>query len=235
MKKCNFNSKNFITITITLLSSIVTLCVICVALGQKKFEFIASSLFPLIGTWMGAIIAYYFAKENFDAAANQYNKVIDKLTPEQQLSSISVASVMKLIKNTQTLQFEQFKSTPIIDILQNPNFTNYNRFLFLDNSKCKYIIHRSTFDRVISNAIINKSDPNSIKLEDFVKSEDESIKGYIEKGIEFISINRNLLDAKNLIISNKFCLDVIVTANGDKNDDVMGWITDIIISEKVKN
>jgi hypothetical protein len=184
---------------------------------------------------MGAIIAYYFAKENFDAAANQYNKVIDKLTPDQKLSSTLVVSVMKLIKDAKILQFEKYKGTQIKEIIQDPTFSQFNRFLFFVENKCKYIIHRSTFDRVISNEVI-KATPNlNLTLEDVLKLEDESIKGYIEKGIEFISVDCNLLDARNLIINNKFCLDVIVTANGKRDEEAIGWITDVIISEKIKN
>ena len=97
------------------------------------------------------------------------------------------------------------------------------------------ILFRSTFDRVISNEVL-KATPNlNLTLEDVLKLEDESIKGYIEKGIEFISVDCNLLDARNLIINNKFCLDVIVTANGKRDEEAIGWITDVIISEKIKN
>jgi hypothetical protein len=237
MKKCSFNSKNFIAVSITILSAIVTIFVICVALGQKEFEFIASSLFPLIGTWMGAIIAYYFAKENFDAAASQYNKVIDKLTPEQQLGSISVSSAMKLIKNAQVIQYDEFADKSVYtDLLNNPNMNSFNRYMFLKNNKCQYILHRSTLDRALTQHVsVANSKPEDLKLKDVINSTDEHIKGYVEKGIEFISLDANLLDAKNLIIKNKYCLDIIVTLNGVKGEDALGWITDVIISEKVKN
>ena len=43
-----------------------------------------------------------------------------------------------------------------------------------------------------------------------------------------------MLKAKQLMESESACNDVMITTNGEGDGDVIGWITDKIISEKSK-
>lgn len=234
-----FNAKNIIALTITGIAAFVTIYVTTKSIYNDKInDLITKSIIPLIGTWMGAIIAYYFAKENFDAAANQYNKVIDKLTPEKKLKSIKVIQAMIPYNRIVWSDLNEFKDKKIIsEIIDNPLYKGFNRFLFFENKECKYIIHRSTFDRFITQQLVN-NDTNSIqelKLSNLLNSSDDYIKEYLKNGIKFLSDDSNLFDAKTLIDNNKYCSDVIITQNGKPNEEVLGWITEVEISKSMEN
>lgn len=243
MKKENtrVNAKNIIAISITALAAIVVIMVTIKSLTisspeDSGLDFVAKSLIPLIGTWMGAIIAYYFAKENFDAAAKQYDKVIEKLTPEKKLASVNVADAMRPMKDILWLPLEEnMKTTLLGGILQNKKYENINRFLFLQDMVCKYIIHRSTFDRFITIMVTKQEkEIRNLTLENFLNSHEPGIKIVLEKGIEFLGKEATLLDAKKLIEKNRASQDVIVTANGRGDEAMLGWITDVIIAEHAK-
>lgn len=150
------NAKNVITISISSIAVIVTILVTIRLLYGGEFKdkdhisFIGQTLFPLIGTWMGTILAYYFAKENFDVATKQYNKVIDKLTPDQKMESIKVKDVMIPFNTITSFQLPNYMDKSIIkDLTGEKKYKEINRFVFLEGKVCKYIIHRSVFDAFI--------------------------------------------------------------------------------------
>ena len=51
--------------------------------GQESdtAKLLLSSILPLLGTWVGTVLAYYFAKENFESAARATGRLagIEKL------------------------------------------------------------------------------------------------------------------------------------------------------------
>jgi len=50
---------------------IVIAMLVAILLGRDltKMQVILTSILPLLGTWIGTVLAYYFAKDNFEAAA----------------------------------------------------------------------------------------------------------------------------------------------------------------------
>ena len=45
-----------------------------------------SMLVPMIGTWIGTVIAYYFSGENFERASQSVSKLVDQVTLEKLIS-----------------------------------------------------------------------------------------------------------------------------------------------------
>ncbi|MHB9141400.1 MAG: hypothetical protein ACYC25_05960, partial [Paludibacter sp.] len=113
-----------------------------------------------------------------------------------------------------------------------PQFESYNRFAVFDNNKVvKYMIHRSTFFQFIYQKYTEQKskgvtpDTDILTLGDLLGSTDEKIKNTLTRGIGFISINANLLDAKRVIDATDECQDVFVTQNGKPSEPVLGLIT----------
>ncbi len=64
---------------------------------KERFVYVKDILtiiLPLVGTWVGTVLAFYFSRENFVAAAKQTADLVRQLTPEQRLQSIAVTEVM---------------------------------------------------------------------------------------------------------------------------------------------
>ena len=47
-------------------------------------------LLPVASAWMGTIIAYYFSRENFEAATRSTMSLVKQLTPDEKLAAIPI-------------------------------------------------------------------------------------------------------------------------------------------------
>jgi len=234
-----FNAKNIIAIGIAGLAVFTILFITIKVLGSnldEGLDFVAKSVLPLVATWMGAIIAYYFAKDNFDATTEQSDKMIDKLTMEKRLESVKVTDAMIPLSEIQYFSLSDFLEKKIMsEILDNKSMKGLNRFLFFDGKKCEFVIHRSIFDRFITFRLgKEEKGVKELKLKDLIAEKDKAIHDYVHKGISYISQAGCLLDAKKLIDDNKSSEDIIVTRTGKENEDVVGWIPDTLLAEYAK-
>ena len=49
-------------------------------------------LLPVIGAWVGAVLAFYFGNENFDAASKSAANLVSELSPREKLKAESAKS-----------------------------------------------------------------------------------------------------------------------------------------------
>lgn len=88
----------YFALTVTALLGITAILVaINGADVEKRFTYVKDVLtivLPLIGTWVGTVLAFYFSRENFVAAARQTADLVRQLTPEQRLQGIPVTEAM---------------------------------------------------------------------------------------------------------------------------------------------
>jgi hypothetical protein len=206
------------------------------AIEVLKYTF--ASLVPLWATWLGTVLAYYFSKENFQAANESVSKLVSQVTSvKEKLQSIKATSVMipllKMVrKNCTTTQ--EINNFTIKEALEELKIKKRNRLPILENNILKYIIHASVFDRFVRNQIVAGKSFNDLTIADMAKSTDEIVKNSLEKGAAFIGIEANLLEAKKIMDDNTFCNDVFLTKTGSPTEEVLGWITDKTINENAK-
>lgn len=238
---CTFNARNVIALVITGIAAFVTITVTIISLfpaeGKADLDFISKTLLPLIATWLGAILAYYFAKSQYDAANTQQEKIIDKLTLEKRLDSLKASEKMILFSDMVKLELDDYLNTSILrDILQNKKMSNHNRFLFFNKEKIRFIIHRSILDRFITESLVNLSpdEVKNLKLIDLINDDNPAIKKYVHGGIEYLPAYSTLFEAKQLIDASTSCDDIIITLTGRKDEDVLGWIPDSLLAKYVK-
>jgi len=56
--------------------------------GEKQISMqVLTTVLPLIGTWVGTVMAYYFSRENFEAASRSAAELARQLTPQEKLRS----------------------------------------------------------------------------------------------------------------------------------------------------
>jgi hypothetical protein len=127
---------------------------------QRRFLVLTvfNTLVPLFGTWVGTVIAFYFAKENFSAA-------------------------------TQSTRF------------------------FYDNR-----------GRQFADAA---GQPRPATLADLLA--EPELQAMVTK-IAIVARNSTLADAKAAMASVEGCQDVFVTSTGQRNEAVVGWITNVDIA-----
>lgn len=84
--KIGRNIVYFALVVIGLLGLVAIVTASFAQVKEGRFEYvkdILGMLLPVLGTWVGTVLAFYFSKENFVAAAQQTSNLVRQLTPEQ--------------------------------------------------------------------------------------------------------------------------------------------------------
>ena len=200
------------------------------------FKDIIAILLPLWGTWIGTVLAYYFSKDNFESANKSVQQMVDKLTTEKKLANVKAKDVMitkdkliaQVIKEGEDLSKFKLKED-CIDFLE---ANKIKRVIILDEKdRAKYVIHRDLISYFITNEILAGRPVQNATLKDMYEKGSPEIKNTIDNSVKFIGENANLLEAKNIIDQYKSCQDVFITKNGNPDESIFGWITNITISQ----
>jgi len=183
---------------------------------ENVLDKIFNALLPMFGTWVGTVLAFYFGRENFEAASNRYEEIIKNLSPDV-LDDIAVSQIMITKKTMVTLTLEDVRQRGVKDILKFLNDVKKTRLPILENEEIKYIVHRSTFQDAL---ITCEKDDLSFECIE------EDYKNLITSFIIFRD-NTILEEVSNeLKKQNNLVKDIFIVNSKNK---VMGWITDSLI------
>lgn len=184
-----------------------------------EFEKMFNILIPLLATWVGTILAFYFGRENFEAASKEYKAIINQLTPDI-LDDVEVNQIMI---DKATMVWKEYSTIQNMDIKQLSSFLDEigkSRLPVLNQGKIKYIIHKSTFDEAIAK---NIGQANPILFSAF-----EGISTYLTliNSFEKVLTNTKLEQVLEKLKSNEKIQDIFVEVNGS----VIGWLPNSLIN-----
>lgn len=226
-------------VVVLMLGLVAVIVALSVTDVEKKFGYvkdIIAIILPVVAAWVGTVLAFYFSKENFVAAAEKTTDLVMHLT-DRKLQEVPVSSVMIPIEKAEKLQSDK----PDADIKLKSEImdgffakTNVNRVPIVTGAMVvKYILHRSMFDKFIASKALDKTPP---KLEDLTLDEmlkDAAYKA-IALGFRTVKQDSNLGAVKAIMDANPECSDVFVTDDGSRTSAARGWITNVIVAEKAK-
>lgn len=188
-------------------------------------QFVYSSLLPLVGTWVGVVLAFYFGKENYEAASKRYEKIIEKLTPDL-LDDIKVSQIMITRKTMVSKRWKDLQGQTVGEVINFLMEIDKSRLVVLDdeeeNPDVKYIIHASllTKPKAMGNQSVQMADTVDL-MTAFAKANKESLENYIKVDAEEI-----LENVRQRMNQKPNCQDVFVK---DKDVKVVGWLTNTLI------
>jgi hypothetical protein len=231
------NFRNFLSLGITTISILGVLTIAGVILwrGSEPPQQLLGTILPVIGTWVGTILAYYYSKENLEAATRSITSVARQMTASEKLKSLPVTQ--KMIPKAEIF----FQSLPAsgINLLQMLAALDAakkgSRIPILDDKGCPaYVIHRSAVDRYLVRRASEVNGPklDTLTLEDMLS--DSDIKSALDKSFVTVNETATLADAKAAMDQISVCQDVFVTKAGTRNEPVLGWITNAIIEDNAK-
>lgn len=212
-------------------------------LDKSKFaetaKYVFAAIVPLIATWVGTVLAYYFSKENFESANRSVSRLVEKLTPEQILRKVPVKEKMiprsKIDLHDLKKDGTEDQTKLEGDILRKMDQMGRRRLPVIDeNGHPRYIIHRSLIDRYLTRKVVKDNlTPDAIKeltLKELL-DDDSELKIVFEEGFGVVDENATMADAKCEMEKTNECQDVFVTRQGSKNEPISGWVTNVIISQ----
>jgi hypothetical protein len=199
-------------------------------------KYILGVLLPVIGAWVGTVLAFYFGQVNFEAASKSAQNLVRQLSPREKLQAEPAGHAMMKINDVTTFKIPADKTEADIKIKQliDEGFEKdkaqpRQRLPILDaQGRGKYVLHRSTVDAFV--APIKRPpdvDESTLTLKSLL--EDPKVKENINKSFMALSEDKTLADAKDLLDKNPQCLDILVTQDGTKNGAVVGWITNVMV------
>jgi hypothetical protein len=208
------------------------------------------ALVPLFGTWVGTLLAFYFSRESLDTANASIKTLLNRLTPEQQLSGTAVSKVW--VPRHQIRAFvmgpgRSETSVKLGELCAELSNNRVSRLPVLNEAGAMlFVIHRSTLnaflaDRYLSGASADPGDgtappPNALDmtLQDFLghKDGDRTIRDQVS-ALAFVRLDASLAEAKARMNATPNAQDVVVTKTGLPSEPVEGWLTNSDIARAV--
>jgi len=205
--------------------TITALAIIAILKQPSETMTIFNIVLPVMASWVGTMLAFYFGKENFESANKSVRDMIERISPEQREQSL-VKAIMRSIYNTVFYQFEKGKANKDVKIsdLRELIKGNISRLLLLDSDgKPKYIIHDSRFS-----SYLLSGGKETDTLEKFISEHQKlGIRFGLNKGFIMVSENTTLGEAKKKLQENPSCQDIFITKEGTDKEPLTGWISNI--------
>lgn len=229
-----FAIRDYIAVSITLVSilGVLALAWVCIHLGRDP-QTILSTVLPLIGTWVGTVLAFYFSKESLDAATRSVASIAKQLTPSDKLKQILAKD--KVITKDQMF----FKTTPesSIKLLETLDELEQkkkgDRIPVLDaQDQPKYVVHRSTIDQYLTAKARAPSPPDlkTLTLQNLL-DDYADLKTKLQSSFVTLNESATLQDVKAAMDAVADAQDAFLAKNGTPNEPIIGWITNNIIAD----
>ncbi|HEY6152287.1 MAG TPA: hypothetical protein VIW07_00945 [Candidatus Udaeobacter sp.] len=199
-------------------------------------KYVLGVLLPVIGAWVGTVLAFYFGQVNFEAASKSAANLVRQLSPREKLQAEAAGKAMMKINEVTAFTIPPDKTEADITIrelidngFEKDKSHPRQRLPVLDkDGRGKYVLHRSTIDAFIAPKKHPPDvDESTLSLKDLL--EDSKVKDYIINSFLPLGPTATLADAKDLLDNNPQCLDILVTQEGTKNGVVAGWITNVMV------
>jgi hypothetical protein len=195
-------------------------------------QMVFTSVVPLLASWVGTVLAYYYSSESMDAATRS----VKELMPvEEKLKAIPVSKVM--IRFSEMTTFKYDDTQKVQDILKTLKIAaKGERLPFLDDKNYPiYMLHKSAIDSALVEA--SGQDKGLALAEVTLQQLFDKVPRLKEMAIgSFGALGQDatLEAARSEMMRIKNCQDIFITEKGTKDGPVVGWITNGIIEENSK-
>jgi hypothetical protein len=181
-----------------------------------------------VASWVGTILAFYFGRENFEAANASVKKLIDRLSPEQRASQ-PVSAVMRTAAQTTSIQFSATKGEADHTLAEVRALLkgDVSRLPVLDSAgKPLFLLHGSSVDRYLATP-----NPDTHTLKQLLDSGNCRTELGPNRGFVTVAEKDTLATAKSRMEAVPSCQDIFVTADGTNGQRLLGWITNVRLAK----
>jgi hypothetical protein len=232
-------SRQALTFVIVCLSviGVISLCITVIVMDPAEgrlnnAKFVFASALPLLASWVGTILAYYFSKDNFMAATHSVTQLAKAVSGIEKLRSITVKETMRPLREIIVVEAPDSEkdNLKLADLLD--QFAQVDRMVLVESKAApvvKWLIYKSLVHEYISDCARGKSSQAGkavadLTLGDLVDNAER--KELFKTSFGFVSARATLAEVKAVMDSLPQCRDVFVTPNGGANEPIVGWVTD---------
>lgn len=198
-----------------------------------------NTILPVLASWIGTVIAFYFGKESFDSANTQIREantqlyeMIKKLTPEE-MAKNPIVGIMRRFSEIVCYKIPEGKSDIDIklqEIYDAMIIGKVSRLPILNfNDTVRYIIHDSRIQKYLFNNHIESREPTLFDFIEYYKK--EAIEYGLNKGFVVVSATTSVEEAKKTLEKCTTCQDIFITGSGSEKEPIIGWVSNIRLSK----
>ena len=204
-------------------------------------EKIFTMVVPMLATWVGTVLAYYFSGENFDKAHQSVSQMVEQMK-DGKLRQIAVKDVMisRSLMEVVTLEAKDDGSkVKLLDSCINRLKEPITRLPVLAaDGSVKYVIHQSLLYKFVTQKTLEMAaqgkafEVSTQSLRDFL--DHNNMERSVAKSFAFVAVSDSLAEAKSEMEKLSGCQDVFVTEDGQRDKPVKGWLTNTDITKYAK-
>jgi hypothetical protein len=219
---------------------IALISVVSISLNISNAREVLTMVFPVVTSWVGTVLAFYFGRENFESASKQLQQVVRQLTPEEKAQMLVDQVMMNYVDITSIKMTEDdyknnsLKIDDLNDIFVPGDNTKSHEITRLPivgpNRSPKYMIHLSNFLKYK----LELRDLKDKKLSDFLDFFKGKQEFGVNKGFVVVASGTTLAHAKSSLEEKKGCADIFVTKNGNADEPFLGWISNTDLLKALK-
>lgn len=185
-----------------------------------------ASIIPLMGTWVGTVLAFYFARENLQSASDTTIRALTlagAVTEESPVEAF-MTRVDRIKPQKIVADWAAADALLLSDLFDSMTKSGLYRAPVFDTSGVALcVVHAfdiATYCAQPNRALANLGPQDTLGA---------LRKGDPQKSVErlqFVPITANLKGVRDALAGNPGCKDVIVTKSGGSAEKAIGWITD---------
>jgi hypothetical protein len=226
-----------LAIVIVSLSVVSVALIAAVAIGfadatdrDDMARLVFTSMLPLLGTWVGTVLAFYFVRENLQAATESTLRLTGRLQPQTPVRAIMIAA--DRMTSYKLSSSDDVSAVKLHDIHNMMESAGFRRIPILDPSGAVlYVVHDSTLSRFASSRSKDPSDPVQFTEQMSDVLADATLRSLVE-AFGVVGADAVLADARAAMRAIPNCNDVFVTETGQRAEPALGWLTNTDMAER---
>ncbi|MBE9076805.1 hypothetical protein IQ241_05760 [Romeria aff. gracilis LEGE 07310] len=216
--------------------------------ASERGQIVFNATLPLFGTWVGTVLAYYFAKDNFEAASQSVRKSAELAQLTSQVSQGELQSTLVTVAMTaKSKMFFKYSTDTIAldEIVRQLERRGLRRLPILEDATAQTTRQTTSPD---SSEEILAFPKGIIYIEDILKylyfrspkaSESPTLQNFLqevskERPFALVGEEATLSTAKEAIDKIPDCNDAFVTKTGRQDSEVVGFLTNTDIGNYTK-
>lgn len=211
------------------LVAVASLGALSIVFAENKFQatqLVFTAALPLFGTWVGTVLAFYFAKDNLHAATESTIRLrglsVDQTPVREIMLPRNAVDVVSLDASATPA------GSPLSTVwrLMQPPKSRLRVPVLSADGRLVCIVHESTVRKF---ADAHKLDLGAMdaKLADLVN---DPVCGPLVRAAGFVPESATVADARRAMAAVAHCNDVFVTRSGNAEEPIVGWITNTLLA-----
>jgi CBS domain-containing protein len=196
-----------------------------------------TALLPLLGTWVGTVLAFYFSKDNYQAASESMRATFKEVR-EDRLKTVFVRDEMRRTDDMTKIAWPSTQDVAknlqddVLKVLDKPGVSRLP--LLDDKKKGRGIVHESLIFRFVTHLTQSRAGATAPDLKkatfaDFLAH--NTVNKMVVESVAYVPLAATLAQAKAAMeqqerVAGVACRDVFVTQNGRNDEEVLGWLTE---------